>query len=152
MFHACFQYHNNHHIIINAIDQPIVVKPDFVATAQATVQIGTSSHKRPEVAYQIVPGECRLRLVWRCRLEIKIEPGCVPVASEIVKRLPTDYRPQRISVRRQPGMKLTFRPEGQDIRSREPDVIPEPFGRNEKVDDPISSDPPVANVEANGCA
>lgn len=98
-----------------------------------------------------MPGEGRLRLVRRRWLEIKLKPSRVPVASEIVHRLHTDYRASRIIVRCQPGVQLAFRPEGQDIRSRKPDVIPEAFGGNEEVDDPLASDLPVDHVEAEGC-
>lgn len=110
------------------------------------------SNQRPEVADKSVPGKRCLRLLWRSRLEIEIESGRVPVESEIIDSLPAGDRSLQVCACRQPGMKLAFRPEGQDICSREPNVIPEPFGGNEEVDDPISSDPPVANVEANGCA
>jgi hypothetical protein len=111
--------------------------------------LSPSSGNRPEVADESVLGEGLLRLLRRGRLEIKVESGRVPVKSKIIDRPPTDHGSRLIGVRCQPGIKLPFRPEGQDVGSCEPDVVPEPSGWNEKVDDPIPGDATVEHVEAD---
>ena len=109
------------------------------------------SGKRPETADETVPGECRLRLLRRGRRKVEIEPGCVPLAPEIVDGLPVGDGALHVGVRCQPGMKLGFRPEGQDVCSGEANVIPEAPGRHEKVHDRVAGDLPVQNVETDGC-
>lgn len=94
-------------------------------------------------------GERLLCLLRGGRLEIEVESGRVPIEAEVIERLPIDHGSRLIAVLRQPGIELAFRLEGQDVRSREADVLPEPASGNEKMDDPVSGDTTVEHVEAD---
>ena len=91
-----------------------------------------------------------LRLLWRERLEVKVQPGSVPVTPEVIDGLRTHHRTDGIPLRRQPRAEFAFRPEGRDVGSCEPYVIPEQLRRHEEVDDRITYYAAVFDVEADG--
>jgi hypothetical protein len=92
-----------------------------------------------------------LRLLRRERLEVQVEPGRIPVASEVINRLRAHQRAGSMPLRRQPRAELAFRPEGGDVGSCEPDVIPEPFRRYEEVNDRVTCHAAVLDVETDEC-
>lgn len=81
-----------------------------------------------------------LRLLWCHRFEVKGEPCCVPVAPEIVDNLGSDGRPPRIPVSAEPCVEFDFRPEGRDVGSGEPDVVPEPLRGDKEMDNRLTDD------------
>jgi len=91
-----------------------------------------------------------LRLLRRERLEVQVESGCVPVAPEVIDGLRAHHRAGGIPLRRQPRAELAFRPEGRDVGSREPYVIPEPLRRHEEVDDRVTRHTVIFDLKSDG--
>ena len=91
--------------------------------------------------------EQRLLLSGSERLEIHVEPACVPIGPEIIERLWRYDRAEAIALRVEPRAKLALRPEGADVRSREADVVPEARGRHQEMHDPVAVHGTVRHVE-----
>lgn len=105
------------------------------------------SEHRPEVAHQTVSSEHGRRLCGTRGLPVQIEPRAIPVPPEVEQRLRVNHLAARMSRGAKPGIELTLRPEGRDVGSGEPDVVPEAAGRHEEVDDRLAADTTAANLE-----
>ena len=94
-----------------------------------------------------MPPERGLRLRGARPLPVEIEACCVPVGPKIIDRLWRHHRAQAEPLGLQPPGKLTFRPEGRDVRSRIADVVPEMARRYQEVNDTRSTHYPLGDLE-----
>lgn len=71
----------------------------------------------------------------RLRLPVVVESIGVPGTRELPHRRQVDDRSAELSPSRAPAVDVCFRPEEADGRSRVADVVPEPPGRDDEVDE-----------------
>ena len=105
--------------------------------------------ERPELSDQSVRREHRRRLCGGRRLPRVVQSGRIPVRAEFVERLRRDRSPRARARRVQPSAQVALRPEGGDVRSSEPDVVPEAASGNEEVDDALPADGAVDDRESD---
>jgi hypothetical protein len=99
-----------------------------------------------------VPLENRRRLRSARPLPVEVEACRVPLGAEFVDRLRYYHRASREPICFEPARKLTFRPEGGNVRSSVANVVPEAADRNQEVNDSRPVHRAIMNLKAHGLA
>src|SRR6266851_7702264 len=92
----------------------------------------------PEIARQTDAREDGARLVRRRPAELRGEPGAVPLPREIPGLRQRHQRATRDVARGTPAVDVLLRPEEQDVRSREKNVVPEMRGGHEQMNHAVA--------------
>lgn len=107
-------------------------------------------HERPELPVESVPGEQLRRGVCGGRFPIDVEAGPVPVRAEVIDCLRRHDRAACEPPDLEPPLQFVFRPEGGDVRSREPNIVPEAPGRHQEMDQRLAQHDPARHAEIDG--
>ncbi len=106
--------------------------------------IWTRLAQRPERARQAKRGEHRDDVVGFGAVPGRVKATRVPVMAELKYRLHINDRADLFAVQAGPAEYVTFRPEGENIASGVPDVVPKLAGRHEEMHHPARRDESVA--------